>query len=109
MTTTARSGSPQFPTVAGSIPSSTQEAMDEAVNSLQVHKVIWAALSIADRISLLDRLTTDFVAIAPHWVDASAQAKGFAVDSPLAGEEWGAGVWPVVEESASITSITGPD
>jgi acyl-CoA reductase-like NAD-dependent aldehyde dehydrogenase len=97
MTTTAHQGSPQFPTVAGSIAPSTQEAMDEAIASLQVHKEAWVALSIPERIALLDRLTTDFVVIAPHWVAASAQAKGLAEDSPFTGEEWGAGVWPVVK------------
>lgn len=97
MTTIARQGSPQFPTVAGSIAPSTQDVMDEAVKSLQAHKEAWVALSIPERISLLDRLTTGFVAIARRWVAASAKAKGFAENSPFTGEEWGAGVWPVVK------------
>jgi acyl-CoA reductase-like NAD-dependent aldehyde dehydrogenase len=97
MTTTARQGSPQFPTVVGSMPSSTQETMDEAIKTLQAHKDTWVALSIPERIVLLDRLITDFVKIAPRWVEASTQAKGLEKDSPFIGEEWGAGVWPVVK------------
>jgi acyl-CoA reductase-like NAD-dependent aldehyde dehydrogenase len=97
MTISARHGSPQFPIVAGSIPSSTQAVMDEAISTLQAHKATWIALSISDRVALLDRLTADFAAIAPRWVAESAAAKGLAEDSPFTGEEWGAGVWPVVK------------
>jgi acyl-CoA reductase-like NAD-dependent aldehyde dehydrogenase len=97
MSVTIRQGSPQFPAVTGSIPSSTQETMDAAVHTLQEHKDAWVALSNRQRIAILDKLINDFAAIAQLWIAASLQAKGIAGDSPAVGEEWVAGVWPVLK------------
>ena len=54
MNTTTHQGAPQFPTVLGSIPSSTREEMDAAIEALQAHKDEWVAFSIHDRIILID-------------------------------------------------------
>ncbi len=89
-------GAPQFPAIGGSIPASNQEAMDAAVQTLQAHKNDWVIFTVRERIALLDALIKDFAAIAPRWVTASLQAKGIADASPTAGEEWIAGVWPVL-------------
>ena len=97
MSVTIRQGSPQFPAVTGSIPSSTQETMDAAVQTLQEHKDAWVALSNRERIAILDKLINDFAAIAQLWIAASLQAKGITGDSPGVGEEWVAGVWPVLK------------
>ncbi len=97
MATVARQGTPEFPAAVGSVPPSTRDEMDTAVQSLQSHKNEWVALPIKQRIALLDRLIADFAAIAPRWVAACARAKGIAEDSPLVGEEWGAGAWPVLK------------
>ncbi|HKF35417.1 MAG TPA: aldehyde dehydrogenase family protein [Ktedonobacteraceae bacterium] len=97
MATVARQGAPEFPTVVGSMPPSTRDEMDTAVQSLQAHKNEWVALPVKERIALLDRLMADFAAFAPRWVAVSARAKGIAEDSPLVGEEWGAGAWPVLK------------
>ena len=78
MTTTTHQGAPQFPTVLGSIPPSTREEMDAAIEALQAHKDEWVAFSIHDRIILIDRMIKDFAAIASRWVDASIQAKGIS-------------------------------
>ncbi len=96
MTTVVRQGAPQFPTVSGSIAPSTRDEMDAAVQALQSHKNEWVSLPVNKRIALIDRLIKDFAAIAPRWVDACARAKSIAADSPAIGEEWGAGVWPVL-------------
>jgi len=97
MTTTTRQGAPQFPTVLGSIPPSTHEEMDAAIEALQAHRDEWVAFSIHDRIVLIDRLIRDFIAIVSRWVDASIRAKGIAEDSLCVGEEWAAGAWPVLK------------
>jgi hypothetical protein len=71
--------------------------MDDAIKTLQAHKDNWIAFSVPEHIALLDRLTMGFTAIAPRWVAESTRAKGIA-DAPLdVGEEWAAGVWPVVK------------
>jgi len=63
MSVTIRHGSPQFPAVTGSIPSSTHETMDAAVHTLQEHKDAWVALSNRERIAILDKLINDLAAI----------------------------------------------
>ncbi|MGZ3625229.1 MAG: aldehyde dehydrogenase family protein [Ktedonobacteraceae bacterium] len=97
MTTTTHQGAPEFPTVLGSIPSSTRGEMDAAIEVLQAHKDEWVAFSIHDRIMLIDRMIKDFAATASRWVDASIQAKGISEDSLCVGEEWAAGAWPVLK------------
>src|SRR5437667_410518 len=56
MTTTTRQGAPQFPTVSGSIPPSTREEMDAAIEALQAHQDEWVVISIHERIAMIDRL-----------------------------------------------------
>lgn len=97
MTAVAHQGSPIFPAVSGTVLPSTQEVMDGAVQALRAHKDAWVAVPVHKRIALVDRLIAGFAAIAPRWAAACVQAKGMPEDSPLAGEEWGAGVWPVLK------------
>src|SRR5579864_3151422 len=98
MTIDIRHGSPQFPSVSGSILSSTRDEMDAAVQTLQAHKDAWVALSVHERIAIVDELIKDFAAIASRWVAACVQAKGIPEDSPAVGEEWAAGAWPVIKQ-----------
>lgn len=97
MTTVERRGAPEFPSVIGSIQTSTQTAMDEAIHTLQAHKDAWVALSPHVRIALLDELIRDFTALAPRWVAACLNAKGIAEDAPTASEEWTNGPWPTLK------------
>jgi acyl-CoA reductase-like NAD-dependent aldehyde dehydrogenase len=97
MTTDIRHGSPHFPTVLGSVVPSTHDEMDAALETLQAHKDAWVALSVPERIAIIDELIKDFTTIAPRWVAACVKAKGIPEDSPAIGEEWGAGIWPVVK------------
>lgn len=96
MTTATRHGAPQFPAVAGSVPPSDTATMDAAIAELQAHKDAWVAISVPERIALLDRLIRDFAAIAPRWVATCLEAKGIAADSPAAGDEWGNGPYCVL-------------
>ncbi len=97
MSITTPHGSPQFPGTAGNIQASTQEAMDNAVQALQANKQNWVTRSIQNRISIIDTIINNFATIAPQWVASSCQAKGIAEDSPLAGEEWMIGTWPILK------------
>ncbi len=120
MTVDTLRGSPQFPPPSSSIVPSTQEAMDASVKSLQAHKDAWVALTIRERIVILDQLIKDFTAITPRWIAACLRAKGVAEDSPAASEEWAAGPWPVLRnlrqlrqslvdiESSGHPKIPGP-
>jgi acyl-CoA reductase-like NAD-dependent aldehyde dehydrogenase len=72
--------------------------MDAAIQTLQQQKQAWVQLSASERVTIVESLITDFVAIAPRWVEAGTQAKGVNPDSPNVGEEWAAGAWPVVKQ-----------
>ncbi len=97
MSITTHSGSPQFPSIAGNIPASTQEDMDRAVAELRLQKDAWVKRSIQARIAIIDQLINDFAAVSKRWVDACQQAKGISGDTPFGGEEWAAGPWPVLK------------
>src|ERR1700694_426691 len=107
MTIDTLHGSPQFPTVSGSIQSSSQDEMDTALQTLHAQKDAWVALSIPECIVILNRLIRDFAAIAPRWVAACIKAKGIAEDSPTVAEEWGAGVWPVMKNLRQLRQALG--
>jgi acyl-CoA reductase-like NAD-dependent aldehyde dehydrogenase len=102
MTLTTRAGSPQFPTSAGSMNPSTQEEIDAALQTLQAHKDAWVALTIDERILLIDRLIKDFAAVADRLVAASCEAKGIASDSPLVGEEWSIGPFTTLKNLCQL-------
>jgi len=97
MTVEIQQGAPQFPSVAGSVSSSSREEMDAALQELHAQKEVWVNLPVAERIIILDRLMRDFADLAPRWVAASLKAKGIAADSPATSEEWGAGAYPVMK------------
>jgi acyl-CoA reductase-like NAD-dependent aldehyde dehydrogenase len=94
MATTTQAGAPQFPVF--SAPASSREAMDEAIRQLHARKDAWVAVPVRERIAIVDRLMHDFAAVAPRWVAACCQAKGIALDSPGASEEWGGGALTLV-------------
>jgi acyl-CoA reductase-like NAD-dependent aldehyde dehydrogenase len=98
----AMHGSPRFPTTANGGTPSTQADMQTALQALQAHKDAWVALTIRERIALLDRLSADFSALAPRWVAACLRAKGVAADSLASGEEWLAGPWPVLKNMRQL-------
>ena len=95
MSVSTREGSPQFPTVASSVQASTGETMDAAIQVLQDHKKDWVVFTLRERVALIDELIQDFFAISQRWVDAGQKAKGTAKIAP--GEEWLAGVYPVIK------------
>jgi hypothetical protein len=97
MTIITQHGAAQFPAVAGSIAASTRDELDAAVEAVRAQKDGWVALPAMERIVIIDRLIQDFAGIASRWVAASLQAKGIPADSPARGEEWGAGVYPVIK------------
>src|SRR6266568_3534332 len=102
MSIATRSGSPQFPAVSGSMPPSSQDAMDSAIETLRAHKDAWVKLPISKRVAIVDELIKDFAAIAQRWVDACLLAKGIAPGAPASGEEWAAGAWPMIRNLSQL-------
>jgi acyl-CoA reductase-like NAD-dependent aldehyde dehydrogenase len=83
-----RHGSAAIPEVAGIMEPSSRVSLDMAVEEVRAHAGEWAALSLADRIALVDRLRRDVVRVAERWVALSVEAKGITKGTPPEGEEW---------------------
>ncbi|HRV93888.1 MAG TPA: aldehyde dehydrogenase family protein [Anaerolineae bacterium] len=66
----------------------TQIALDKAVGGVQAHKGSWVALSLRERITILDEIGRDIKTIADGWVAAGLSAKGLRPNSFGEGEEW---------------------
>lgn len=96
MAITARPGSFEYPTISGAMPPTSREAMDAAVQTVRGQKNAWAELTIRKRLALIDQLMRDFAAMADRWVDVSIQAKRIPRESPMVGEEWILGPYPIL-------------
>lgn len=65
-----------------------QTTLDEAVQVVQTHKDVWAALSLRERITILDQIRGDVQTVADRWVAVCVKAKGLPANSFGEGEEW---------------------
>ena len=87
MATTKHFEEPAASTVKA-IPPSSQNEMDQALNTLTTHKDEWAQLDIAGRIALLDQMKQDFSRVEMRWITACMAAKGTHAETMAEGEEW---------------------
>jgi hypothetical protein len=97
VTTAMPHGSPQFPAISSSIEASTPEQMDGYLRELHAHKNAWVAVSVQERITIIEDLIKNVAAIAPTWVAACCRAKGIANNPDLAGEEWSMGPFTLIK------------
>ena len=96
MAIATRPGSPQFPAMLGSMPPSSEEAMDAAVRDVRAQKDAWTRVPVRERVRLVERLMRDFDAIGARWVAACLEAKSIPASAPAAGEEWATGPYTVI-------------
>ena len=83
------------------------EHLDTSIAALEASRDRWLSLDIEDQIAMLGDLRTRTAAHARRWVEAGAKAKGLDVDSPLAGEEWLAGPYGMIDAiNALETTMT---
>ncbi|MGA7933981.1 MAG: aldehyde dehydrogenase family protein [Kovacikia sp.] len=61
---------------------------DEIVRRLADRKNAWLQVSVASRITYLQRCIDHTTALASDWVKAACRAKGINSEETLAGEEW---------------------
>ena len=80
--------SPAFPPRPSPIPATSASDVDEALERLVAAKSRWLTVSIRERIVMLQAIRHALWAVAPAWVAAAGQAKGFDDGGYLAGEEW---------------------
>ena len=76
--------------------SSWRARVDADVAVLVRHRDQWPTLPLATRIAHLRDLAVATDRLADRWVRAACAAKGIAVDSPPAGEEWTSGPWALL-------------
>lgn len=71
-----------------------QQELDRAVQGVRERAAEFAALPIVRKIALLREIMAGVERVARDWVRSGCQAKGLAMDTAAAGEEWLAG--PVI-------------
>lgn len=84
-----------------------RERLDSAISELQSGAVTWAALTLAQRVTLLRALRTNVAAAAEDWAVTAAASKGLDERHPLRGEEWLSGPYAVLGYlDASIETLS---
>jgi hypothetical protein len=73
------------------------EHLDQSIAILESSKNTWLGMDIVEQIVMLGALRTKTADNARRWVEGAAKAKGLAFDSPLAGEEWLAGPYGMID------------
>jgi aldehyde dehydrogenase (NAD(P)+) len=69
--------------------------LDRDVATLRAHADGWARLAIAEKVRHLRVMRACTIEVAADWVAGAAKAKGID-NTPLAGEEWLSGPWPLL-------------
>ncbi len=70
--------------------------LDTAVAELQAGATTWAALTLAQRITLLHGVRTSVAAAAEDWATTASASKGLDSGHALRGEEWLSGPYSVL-------------
>jgi aldehyde dehydrogenase (NAD(P)+) len=77
-------------------------ALDQALTELRAGEKAWAACGLARRKELLDQVHAATASHADGWVRAGAAYKKLDAASPLRGEEWMSGPYPVLLATATL-------
>jgi aldehyde dehydrogenase (NAD(P)+) len=80
--------------------------VDSALEELARGEGAWARLGLAGRRDLLERMHVATSDQVEAWVRAAAAYKRLPADSPLIGEEWITGPYPVLTGLAALASTT---
>ncbi len=67
---------------------STKKEMDSALADLTAHKDAWLAVSVSERIQILDEIARRLDGVAERWAVFSAEAKGYGAGHAVEGDEW---------------------
>ncbi|MDF1563180.1 MAG: aldehyde dehydrogenase family protein [Deltaproteobacteria bacterium] len=90
------SGSAKIPEAEGQLPPTSREEIDAALTALSAKKDDWVALTLVERVRILERLADATLAASPRWVQAALKAKGITPGTVGEGEEWIAGPVPLM-------------
>ncbi|MEU8526019.1 MULTISPECIES: aldehyde dehydrogenase family protein [Streptomyces] len=81
--------------------------IDRAVDDLVRGEAAWAACGLAKRRELIERVHAATAEQAEAWVRAAAAYKRLPEGSPLLGEEWITGPYPVLTSAGTLASTIG--
>lgn len=81
-----------------------KSAVDQALEDLAEGERTWAELSLIERRDLLDQVHSLTRRHAAEWVDAAARIKRLDPESPLVGEEWLSGPYPLLTATAALSA-----
>ena len=70
--------------------------IDEKLDRLAARKDAWLEVGIPQRIEYMRRCMAGMREVSEKWVADGCRAKGIALDEPVAGEEWVAGIAPTL-------------
>jgi aldehyde dehydrogenase (NAD(P)+) len=84
--------------------STTKVDMDAALADLIEGEARWADITLSGRASLLKQVSTLMIAHADEWVATAAAIKGLDTKSPLLGEEWTSGPYPIVAACTALSA-----
>lgn len=77
-------------------PPTARSRLDEVVTRLREHAGAWARAPLPEKAALARALLAGTERTAEAMVRAACAAKGLRLDTPAAGDEWLAGVYPVL-------------
>jgi aldehyde dehydrogenase (NAD(P)+) len=81
--------------------------LDAAIADLHIGARTWAALTLAQRVTLLRAVRTSVTAATEDWANTAAVSKGLDARHPLRGEEWLSGPYSVLGAlDASIETLS---
>ena len=76
--------------------------IDTAIEELQAAKLRWARMPVEEKLVFLDGLRQATYEHSRRWVEHATKAKGLTMSSPIAGEEWIAGPFGVIDALNSL-------
>ena len=82
-------------------------ALDRDVAALRASADAWVTAPLAEKRALLEQLRAATAEVAGEWVRASCLAKGIALDSTAAGEEWMSGPYALLSDLAALIRLVG--
>ncbi|MEN4451409.1 aldehyde dehydrogenase family protein [Mycobacterium sp. SM3041] len=78
--------------------------VDQALNELAEGEKAWAATPLARRREILDDVQQLAVQHGAEWVEAAIRIKQLNPESPLVGEEWISGPYPLAAGAAALSA-----
>ncbi|MFD8249637.1 aldehyde dehydrogenase family protein [Nocardia sp. NPDC059691] len=82
--------------------SSVEATVSTALAALRRGENVWATTTLSERRGLLEQIHTSTAAYAREWVEIAADIKGLPAGSPLVGEEWSTGPYPLMTGTAAL-------